>query len=200
MIKKLLTVVVGTIIAAYGLDLAIYAGFGSATLAVLWDGLSKSLGITMGQASFGVAILMIIFCLFYNRRQISWGTLIYQVVYSSFVDIFKPAVFYSNSRALNFFLMILGVFIFASGAAIYSYADFGRGSYEALTFAFVERNGFKTRNVRIALDVTAVALGMLFGGKAGLCTAATILLSGVTLQFVLEKLRKYDPLKMLTGE
>lgn len=32
MILKLLTVIVGTVIAAFGLDIAIYAGFGSATL------------------------------------------------------------------------------------------------------------------------------------------------------------------------
>lgn len=33
--KKLLIVVVGSIIAAYGITLALYAGFGGATLAVL---------------------------------------------------------------------------------------------------------------------------------------------------------------------
>lgn len=195
MIKKILTVVCGTIIAAYGIDLAIHAGFGGATLAVLWDGLSKTLGITMGQASFAVALAMIIFCFFYNRRQISWGTLIYQVVYSSFLDIFEPVLIYSESRAVNFLLMILGILLLATGSAIYSYADFGRGSYEAMTFAFVERNGFQTKYVRITLDIVCVVLGALLGGKFGWCTIATIALSGVTLQFVLGKLQKYDPLK-----
>lgn len=195
MIKKILTVVCGTIIAAYGIDLAIHAGFGGATLAVLWDGLSKTTGITMGQASFAVALAMIIFCFFYNRRQISWGTLIYQVVYSSFLDIFEPVLIYSESRAVNFILMILGILLLATGSAIYSYADFGRGSYEAMTFAFVERNGFQTKYVRITLDIVCVVLGALLGGKFGWCTIATIALSGVTLQFVLGKLQKYDPLK-----
>lgn len=195
MIKKILTVVFGTIIAAYGIDLAIHAGFGGATLAVLWDGLSKTTGITMGQASFAVALAMIIFCFFYNRRQISWGTLIYQVVYSSFLDIFEPVLIYSESRAVNFLLMILGILLLATGSAIYSYADFGRGSYEAMTFAFVERNGFQTKYVRITLDIVCVVLGALLGGKFGWCTIATIALSGVTLQFVLGKLQKYDPLK-----
>ncbi len=51
MILKLLTVIVGTVIAAFGLDIAIYAGFGSATLAVLWQGMAKTIRITIGQAS-----------------------------------------------------------------------------------------------------------------------------------------------------
>lgn len=197
MIKKILTVVSGTIIAAYGIDLAIHAGFGGATLAVLWDGLSKTLGITMGQASFAIALAMIIFCFFYNRRQISWGTLIYQVVYSSFLDIFEPVLIYSESRAVNFLLMILGILLLATGSAIYSYADFGRGSYEAMTFAFVERNGFQTKYVRITLDIICVVFGVILGGKFGWCTIATIALSGVTLQFVLGKLQKSDPLKFI---
>lgn len=45
MILKLLTVIVGTVIAAFGLDIAIYAGFGSATLAVLWKGMAKTIRI-----------------------------------------------------------------------------------------------------------------------------------------------------------
>ena len=196
MIKKILTVIVGTVIASYGIDLAIHAGFGGATLAVLWEGLSKTLGITMGQASFAIALVMIAFCFFYNRRQISWGTLIYQVFYSSFLDIFEPVLVYSESRVVNFFLMVLGILILAFGSALYSYADFGRGSYEAMTFAFVERNGFQTRNVRITLDIICVVLGALLGGKFGLCTIATIALSGVCLQFVFGLLQKYDPLKM----
>ena len=39
-IKKIIYVVIGSVIAAFGIDLAIYAGFGGATLAVLWQGVS----------------------------------------------------------------------------------------------------------------------------------------------------------------
>lgn len=193
--KKLLTVVGGTIIAAYGIDLAIHAGFGGATLAVLWEGFSKTFGITMGQASFIIALAMIIFSFFYDRKQISWGTIIYQVVYSTFIDIFEPVLKYSASPVINFFLMILGLSLLALGAAIYSYADFGRGSYEAMTFAFVNRKGWQIKYVRITLDILCVIFGALLGGRFGLCTVATIVLSGPLLQFFLTRLQKLNPLK-----
>ena len=35
---KLIIIVVGSVVAAYGITLALYAGFGGATLAVLWQG------------------------------------------------------------------------------------------------------------------------------------------------------------------
>ena len=194
-LKKLLTVVCGTIVAAYGIDLAIHAGFGGATLAVLWEGIAKTFGITVGQASFIIAVAMIIFSFFYDRKQISWGTIIYQVVYSSFIDIFEPILIYTHSPAVNFVLMVIGLCLLALGASIYSYADFGRGSYEAMTFAFVSRNGWQIKYVRITLDILCVIAGALLGGKFGLCTVATIALTGILLQKFLGILQKYDPLK-----
>ena len=67
---KLLTVIVGTVIAAFGLDIAIYAGFGSATLAVLWQGMAKTIRITIGQASLIIASAMVVFCWFYDSNEI----------------------------------------------------------------------------------------------------------------------------------
>ena len=88
-IKKIIWVVIGSAIAAFGIDLAIYAGFGGATLAVLWQGVSYVLHITLGQASFVVAVGMIVFCLFYDRSQIYLGTILYQIIYSGCTDLFQ---------------------------------------------------------------------------------------------------------------
>ena len=45
MLKKLVIIVIGSVIAAYGITLAMYAGFGGATLAVLWQGISETFHI-----------------------------------------------------------------------------------------------------------------------------------------------------------
>lgn len=42
-----------------------YAGFGGATLAVLWQGISKTFHISIGRASLIVAVGMIVFAFFY---------------------------------------------------------------------------------------------------------------------------------------
>ncbi len=179
---KLLIVVTGTAAAALGMDMAIYAGFGSATLAVLWQGIANTVNITIGQASFAIAAAMVLFCWFYDRGQIHIGTILYQVVYSLCIDWFAPYINYGNSKQINFLLMILGLVIFSLGSALYSVADFGKGSYEALTFAIVNKNKCSIQKVRIILDIICVVCGVLLGGKVGLCTVATILLSGVLLQ------------------
>lgn len=184
LLKKLGIIVVGSVIAAYGITLAMYAGFGGATLAVLWQGLSKTFPMTIGMASFVVAAAMVLFVLFYDRRQIHIGTVLYQIVYSTCVDLFANCHVYSETMWINFLIMMLGVVVFAVGTGLYAAASLGRGSYEALTFALAEKNNWQVKLVRMVLDILMVVAGVLLGGKFGACTIVTVMISGPIIQFV----------------
>lgn len=183
-LKKLVIIVMGSIISAYGITLAMYAGFGGATLAVLWQGISGTFHISIGTASFIVALAMILFALIYDRRQINVGTVLYQIVYSSCVDLFANCHIYSRYMWINFFIMLLGVLLFSAGTGLYASTSLGRGSYESVTFAIAEKNNRQVRGVRILLDIIMVAAGVLLGGKFGICTIVTIIVSGPVIQLV----------------
>lgn len=185
--KKIIIIVIGSIIAAYGITLALYAGFGGATLAVLWQGISRTFHISIGMASLIVAIIMIVFSFFYDRSQIHIGTIIYQLVYSLCVDLFANAHVYSTHLWVNALIMLLGVMLFAVGTGVYAAASLGRGSYEALTFSLAEKNGWQVKAVRMILDIVMVLTGVLLGGKFGICTIVTIIISGPIIQFTASK-------------
>lgn len=185
--KKIMIIIIGSIIAAYGITLAMYAGFGGATLAVLWQGISKTFHISIGMASLIVAVVMLVFVLFYDRSQIHIGTVLYQIVYSFCVDLFAKVHVYSTHMWINAILMLLGITFFAIGTGGYAAASLGRGSYEALTFSLAEKNGWQVKVVRILLDVVIVISGVLLGGKFGICTIVTILISGPIIQFTASK-------------
>lgn len=187
---KTLTVIAGSIISAYGITLAIGAGFGGATLAILWQGLTNVTGMTIGTSSLVVAVAMIIFALFYDKKQINVGTILYQIIYSFFVDVFTKIQHYTDIKAVNFIIMLLGIIIFSFGTWLYSAADFGRGSYEAVTFSLAEKNGWKIKIVRMVLDILMVVIGVLLGGKFGICTVATVLLSGPVIQTTVNTVKK----------
>ena len=182
--KKIIIIVIGSIIAAYGITLALYAGFGGATLAVLWQGISRTFHISIGMASLIVAIIMIVFSFFYDRSQIHIGTIIYQLVYSLCVDLFANAHVYSTHLWVNALIMLLGVMLFAVGTGVYAAASLGRGSYEALTFSLAEKNGWQVKAVRMILDIVMVLTGVLLGGKFGICTIVTVIISGPVIQLV----------------
>lgn len=187
MVKKVIIIVIGSIIAAYGITLALYAGFGGATLAVLWQGISKTFHISIGMASLIVAIVMIVFAFFYDRSQIHIGTILYQIVYSLCVDLFANAHVYSTHVWVNALIMLLGVLLFAVGTGFYAAASLGRGSYEVLTFSLAEKNGWQVKVVRMILDIVMVIAGVLLGGKFGICTIVTIIISGPVIQFTASK-------------
>ena len=147
-IKKLVIIVIGSIIAAYGITLALYAGFGGVTLAVLWQGIAQTFHLSIGMASFVVALGMILFALIYDKSQIHVGT------------------------------------------GLYASASLGRGSYEAVTFALAEKNNWQVKIVRMALDILVVIIGVLLGGKFGLCTIITVIISGPIIQFVNAKAKQ----------
>lgn len=187
--KKIIIIWIGSIIAAYGITLAMYAGFGGATLAVLWQGISKTFHISIGMASMIVAVVMIIFVFFYDRSQLHIGTVLYQIVYSLCVDLFANAHIYSRHMWINVLLMLLGIILFAIGTGLYAAASLGRGSYEALTFSLAEKNGWQVKAVRTLLDAVMVIVGVLLGGKFGICTIVTILISGPIIQFTASKIK-----------
>lgn len=190
LLKRILIIVAGSVVAAYGITLAMYAGFGGATLAVLWQGISKTFGISIGAASFVVALAMILFAAIYDRKQLHIGTVLYQIVYSICVDLFANLHVYSEYKWINFIIMLLGVILFAAGTGLYASTSLGRGSYEAVTFALAEKNGWQVKIVRMILDVIMVVAGVLLGGKFGVCTVVTVIVSGPVIQFVNAKSKK----------
>ena len=188
--KKIVIISAGSVVAAYGITLALYAGFGGATLAVLWQGLSETFHISIGAASFVVALGMILFVLIYDRSQIHIGTVLYQIIYSVCVDLFADCHVYSSHAWVNFLIMLSGVILFAVGTGLYASASLGRGSYEAVTFALAEKNRWQVKTVRMVLDAIVVVIGVLLGGKFGICTIITVVISGSVIQFVNDKSKR----------
>ncbi|OUO91336.1 hypothetical protein B5F40_03985 [Gordonibacter sp. An230] len=181
-VRRLALVAAGSAVSAYGITLAIGAGFGGGTLAVLWQGVARTFGLTLGQASFAVAALMIAFSLAYDKRQIGLGTVLYQVVYGLLVDAFSGVHGYVGHPFADAALMAAGIVLFAAGTGLYASTDTGRGSYEAVTFSLSEKNGWPVGRVRVVSDAAVVALGVLLGGELGLCTVCMMLASGPVIQ------------------
>ena len=191
--KKIMLIIIGSIISAYGITLAMFSGFGSATLAVLWQGIAKTMNITLGQASLVAAVFMIIFGLIYDCHQLGVGTILYQVIYGYFVDVFTAVHYYPENEILCFLIMCLGIIIFAIGTGIYCTADLGRGSYDIVSFAIAEKCNYQIRYVRMGVDIAVVLIGMILGGNAGMCTIITILFAGNVIQLTIKMIKQYFP-------
>ena len=106
------------------------------------------------------------------------------------MDLFANMHVYSTHLWINALIMVMGVIFFAVGTGVYAAASLGRGSYEALTFSLADKNGWQVKVVRMILDVAMVVIGIALGGKFGLCTIFTIIISGPVIQFTASKTKK----------
>ena len=93
-------------------------------------------------------------------------------------------------QLLNMLIMLVGIVLFAVGTGLYAAADLGRGSYEAVTFALAEKNHWQVKVVRMILDAAMVVIGVILGGKFGVCTVVTVIVSGPVIQFTVTKAKK----------
>lgn len=59
-----------------------------------------------------------------------------------------------------------------------------------MTFSLADKNGWQVKAVRMILDIVMVVIGVILGGKFGLCTILTIILSGPVIQFTVSKTKK----------
>ena len=57
-------------------------------------------------------------------------------------------------------------------------------------FRLQKKNGWKIKIVRMVLDILMVVIGVLLGGKFGICTVATVLLSGPVIQATVNAVKK----------
>ena len=93
--------------------------------------------------------------------------------------------------------MLVGIVLFAVGTGLYAAADLGRGSYEAVTFALAEKNHWQVKVVRMILDAAMVVIGVILGGKFGVCTVVTVIVSGPIIQFPVGRAKRIIKLYIL---
>lgn len=134
--------------------------------------------------------IMIVFAFFYDRSQIQIGTILYQVIYSFCVDLFADAHVYGAHMWVNVLIMLLGVLLFAVGTGFYTAVLLRRGSYEAITFSLAEKNSWQIKTVRMIQGFVMVIAGVLLGGKFGVCTIVTILISEPMIQLTTAKTKE----------
>lgn len=187
---KLLIVIIGSMLVGLGIAIAVNSGFGADPITVLWDGISKVLPITIGQASMILASLMLIVVLILDRKQINIGTVVNPFVVGLSTDYFAGFNINLDNFIINIMLLLLGLIILGFGLALYSSADFGRGSYEALILAIVKKLNIKLVYVRYFFDFLFLILGIILGAKLSIGPVVAFLGLGYVIQIFMNMFEK----------
>jgi uncharacterized membrane protein YczE len=189
---RIIRLFVGLFLYAVGIVLTINANLGLGPWDVFHQGLSKTIGITMGQASITMGIIIVVINYFVGEK-LGWGTLCNML----FIGIFMDFLMLNNlipifeNKILQIIMMLAGMFVIGLASYFYIGAGLGSGPRDGLMVMLTKKTGRSVRFIRNCIEVAVLIIGYFLGGFVGVGTIIIALSIGYFVQFAF-KLFKFD--------
>jgi len=179
----------GFVLFGLSIDMMVRANLGLGPWDVLHMALTYHLPITLGEASIGVAFVVVLLDVIL-REPLEWGTIANMIFIGVWIDILKPFVPSVPSVFwIQIAYLLLGTIVMGFATAIYIGVDAGAGPRDSLMLALSRLSKTSVRRARTILEVSAVAVGWLLGGPAWLGTLVFALTIGPAVQLAFKLLR-----------
>lgn len=167
----------------YSISVTVEANLGVSAWDVLHLGISERLGISLGQASFGTGVVVVLagWALGVPPK---WGTLANIAVISTCIDFYRnnDLVVTADSLGGRIALLVAATFVNALVTAIYTSVRLGNGPRDGLMIALTRRLRRPVSLIRLAMEVGVTATGWLIGGPVGVGTVLAAALLGPFVQ------------------
>lgn len=189
---RIFRVFLGFFALALGIVIMVQSQIGLGAWDVLHDGVSKTFGITLGQATMIVGILVLSVSII-ARQTMGIATVLNILIIGLIVDI----VIYINIIPLapNFFVgLIMGVIsmcIVTFGIYLYVSPGLGAGPRDTFLVLVSKWVNKPVAFCRTFIELSAVIVGFFLGGSVGVGTVMLAVLSGPIMQIEF-KLLKFD--------
>jgi len=187
--KKICLMVLGTVMLGCGIGAFVATGMGSDSLSMLYDGASKTFGITVGTVSVIVNLIFLSCVFFMDKKKIGVSTIVclflckYPIDWT--ISLYKP----QESLVLNILIEIVLCFIMALGCALIVKADMGASAYDAFTLSISKVTKVKYTIIRYGCDFTWLILGWLLGGTIGIGTVLATICIGPMFSLCMKLLK-----------
>lgn len=182
---KLIRLFAGFFIGAMGTVFMINANIGVAPWDVLHIGISQMLGITIGQASIMVSLLVIILDQI-SGEYIGWGTVLNMIFFGLFIDLIMYLDFvpHTSGFLMSVSMVIIGLTLLSICMWWYIGAGMGSGPRDGMMLLFHRRTGKPIGLIRSCIEVIVLIIGYLLGGPVGVGTLLSAFGMGVVMRIV----------------
>lgn len=182
----------GLFLYAVGIVMTINANLGLGPWDVFHQGLSRTIGITMGQASIAMGIAIVITNYFVGEK-LGWGTLSNMLFIGIFMDILmlNNLIPVYENKILQIIMMLGGMFVIGLASYFYIGAGLGSGPRDGLMVLLTKKTGKSVRFIRNCIEITVLVAGYFLGGFVGVGTIIIALGIGYFVQLAF-KLFRFD--------
>lgn len=180
----------GLVLYAASIALLVHSGLGNMPWDVLSQGTSRQIGWSLGTVTIAYSVVVLL-CWWPLRQRPGIGTVANVVVIGVLID---PALALLDRLPdplplpARVALVVAGIGLNGLASALYIGARLGPGPRDGLMTGVVARTGWPVGPVRVAIEVTVVAVGWLLGGTVGLATLAYALGIGPLIHWLLPRL------------
>lgn len=180
---------IGFLLFGLSIDMMVQANLGLGPWDVLHMALTYHFPITLGQASIGVAFIVVVVDAIL-REPLGWGTMMNMLFVGVWVDALKPFVPTIPSMFLiQVAYLLVGTLIMGFATAIYVGVDAGTGPRDSLMLALSRMGKTSLRRSRTLIELAAVLVGWLLGGPLWLGTLVFAVGIGPAVQLAFRVLR-----------
>ena len=174
---RILILFFGLAIFGLGDSLFIQAGIGNAPWTVFAEGLTYKTGMSIGFATFVISVFVLLLWIPLKERP-GFGTLSNIVLIATFIELGTHIFPEANSFAVGIIYNFIGISLVGIGSALYITCGLGPGPRDGAMTGLHYRTGVRVGRVRMAIEVTVLAIGFLMGGTVGVGTALFALFIG----------------------
>ena len=174
---RVLILFFGLAIFGLGDSLFIQAGIGNAPWTVFAEGLTYKTSMSIGFATFVISVFVLLLWIPLKERP-GFGTLSNIVLIATFIELGTHIFPEANSFAVGIVYNFIGISLVGIGSALYITCGLGPGPRDGAMTGLHYRTGVRVGRVRMAIEVTVLAIGFLMGGTVGVGTALFALFIG----------------------
>ena len=193
---RLLRLLGGLFLYALGIVVTMNAQIGYAPWDVFHVGVAKTVGISIGNASIIIGLIVVIIAVLLGEK-IGIGTILNMLLIGVFLDILLKLhlIPIANNFIFGISMMVVGLFIISLASYFYISSAFGAGPRDSLMVAITRKTGLPVGVCRGTIELLAALVGWKLGGMIGMGTIISAFVIGFCVQ-VTFKLLKFDATKV----
>lgn len=167
----------GLAIFGLGDSLLVQGNTGNAPWTVFAQGLSIKTGWAIGLSTAVISLCVLLFWI-PLREKPGFGTLANIALIATFIQIGTGVFPLAESYAVGIAYDLVGIALVGIGSALYITCGLGPGPRDGMMTGLHMRTGIRVGRVRLAIEITVLAIGWLMGGTVGAGTLLFALLIG----------------------